>query len=45
LNAYEKELLVKVLKKNDWNITRSAKLLGMSRQNLQYRLRKLNIEV
>lgn len=45
LEAYEKEILLKALRENDWNITRSAKRLGMSRQNLQYRLRKLNIVI
>lgn len=43
LEAYEKEILLKALQENEWNITRTAMLLGMSRQNLQYRLRKLNI--
>jgi len=43
LDTYEKELLEQVLEKNQWNITRSAKTLGMSRQSLQYRIRKLNI--
>jgi arginine utilization regulatory protein len=42
--AYEREILLKTLQENDWNITRSAKLLNMSRQNLQYRIRKLEIK-
>ena len=29
------------MKLNDENITKTANALGMSRQNLQYRLRKL----
>ncbi len=44
LDAYESVLLEQVLEKNEWNITRSAKALGMSRQSLQYKIRKLKIE-
>ncbi|MFE8702408.1 sigma-54 interaction domain-containing protein [Cytobacillus sp. FJAT-54145] len=35
--------LKKVLQHHDYNITKSAKALGMSRQNLQYRLKKYEI--
>ncbi|MCA1064902.1 sigma 54-interacting transcriptional regulator [Rossellomorea sp. AcN35-11] len=34
----------KSLKYHDFNITKTAKALGMSRQNLQYRIRKYGIE-
>ncbi len=34
----------KALKHHDYNITKTAKSLGMSRQNLQYRIRKYGIE-
>ncbi|WP_064092806.1 sigma-54 interaction domain-containing protein [Rossellomorea aquimaris] len=34
----------KALKYHDYNITKTAKSLGMSRQNLQYRIRKYGIE-
>ncbi|XXM70537.1 sigma-54 interaction domain-containing protein [Lysinibacillus sphaericus] len=34
----------KALKHHDYNITQTAKTLGMSRQNLQYRIRKYGIE-
>ncbi|WP_341356872.1 sigma 54-interacting transcriptional regulator [Rossellomorea sp. y25] len=34
----------KALKYHDFNITKTAKSLGMSRQNLQYRIRKYRIE-
>ena len=34
----------KALQVHDHNITQTAKALGMSRQNLQYRMRKYNIE-
>ncbi|NQD66504.1 sigma 54-interacting transcriptional regulator [Bacillus haikouensis] len=34
----------KALKHHEYNITKTAKSLGMSRQNLQYRMRKYGIE-
>jgi arginine utilization regulatory protein len=36
--------LKKVLKHHGNNITQAAKSLGMSRQNLQYRLRKYGVK-
>jgi arginine utilization regulatory protein len=39
----EKEIIHHVLTQNKKNITRSAKALGMSRQNLQYRMKKLGL--
>lgn len=39
----EKMLIQKALKKNDNNITHAAKSLGISRQSLQYRMRKYNL--
>ncbi len=36
----ERELLVKTLEKTDWNISKSAKLLGLSRDMLRYRIEK-----
>lgn len=41
LEQFEKAYIEYVLKKNDLNISRSAKLLGLSRQSLQYRMKKL----
>ncbi|MEW9093577.1 MAG: helix-turn-helix domain-containing protein [Clostridiaceae bacterium] len=32
------------LEKNRWNITKSANELGIIRQSLDYRMKKLNIE-
>lgn len=40
----EKHYLKKVLVQHDFNITQAAKSLGMSRQNLQYRLKKYCIK-
>lgn len=42
LNEYEFHYIKRVLEQNNNNITRSAEILGISRQSLQYRLRKFN---
>lgn len=39
----EKDIITQELINNDYNITKTAKNLGISRQHLQYRLKKLNI--
>jgi two-component system, NtrC family, response regulator AtoC len=36
----EQELVAKTLEKTDWNISKSAKLLGLSRDMLRYRIEK-----
>ncbi|AYC30808.1 sigma 54-interacting transcriptional regulator [Paenisporosarcina cavernae] len=41
LKAAESEYVVKVMEKFNGNVTKAAAALGMSRQNLQYRLRKI----
>lgn len=43
--SYEMYLLEEALRRNHGNITRTAKELGLQRQNLQYRIRKYGIEV
>ena len=40
----EKEYLEKILKEHDYNISQAAKTLQMSRQRLQYRLRKFKLK-
>jgi arginine utilization regulatory protein len=45
LDQFEKSYIEHVLKKNEFNISRTAKLLGLSRQSLQYRMKKLSIDV
>jgi len=42
--GYEKALIVKALRENGWNQTRAARALGISRDNLRYRVKKFNIE-
>ena len=44
LPGYEKALIVKTLKDHGWNQTRAAKALGISRDNLRYRLKKYQID-
>lgn len=43
LSTVEKKLIVKALKEENNNITRTAKKLGIKRQALQYKLRKYDI--
>jgi arginine utilization regulatory protein len=43
IREYERAYIEKVLAKHNGNISAAARELGMSRQNLQYRLRKLNV--
>jgi arginine utilization regulatory protein len=43
MELFEKSYIDSVLSKNDFNISKTANLLGLSRQSLQYRMKKLNI--
>ena len=40
----EREAVVKVLERTDWNVSKSAKLLGLSRDMLRYRIEKFGLE-
>ena len=42
--GYEKAMIVRALKENGWNQTRAAKALGISRDNLRYRVKKFEIQ-
>jgi len=44
LEGYEKAMIVKALEEHDWNQTKAARALGISRDNLRYRLRKYQIK-
>lgn len=44
LNRIEEKLIIETLNKNDWNVSQSAKDLGIIRQSLIYRIKKLNIQ-
>lgn len=39
----ERELVCKALDRTDWNVTKSARLLGLSRDMLRYRIEKLGL--
>jgi two-component system NtrC family response regulator len=43
LEAVEKELILRALQKSDWNQTRAARYLDLSRKTLIYRMEKFNI--
>lgn len=43
LELFEKNYIEHVLKQNEHNISKTAKLLGLSRQSLQYRMKKLQL--
>ena len=42
IDELEAEIITKVLDENEGNISKTASLLGISRQNLQYKLKRLN---
>ena len=43
LEEIERQLILKALDNNKWNVTKTAKELGVTRQSLNYRMKKLNI--
>lgn len=43
MHAYEKQILVDVLDENSYNISKSARVLGISRQNLQHKIKLYHI--
>lgn len=40
---FDKNYILKLLNKNNWNITKTAKMLNMSRKNLYLKMQKYNI--
>lgn len=44
LDEVERDLMVQALEQASWNITRAAKLLGLSRDTLRYRMEKHKME-
>ena len=44
LPEIERDLVLRTLDKTDWNVTKSARLLGLSRDMLRYRIEKLGLE-
>ncbi|MNP43047.1 Transcriptional regulatory protein ZraR [compost metagenome] len=43
LPEVEREMVRKMLDRTDWNVTKSARLLGLSRDMLRYRIEKLGL--
>jgi len=43
LRGYEKALIIKALNEAGWNQSQAARALGISRDNLRYRIKKYNI--
>jgi two-component system NtrC family response regulator len=43
LEEVEKELILRALQKHDWNQSRAARYLGITRHTLLYRMEKHNI--
>lgn len=44
LDNIEKKIIIERLEKNNWNISRTSKELGIIRQSLNYRMKRLGIE-
>lgn len=44
LNSLEKKIILEALEKNRWNISKTSRELGIIRQSLLYRIKKLGIE-
>lgn len=45
LEAVEKQMIEKTLERTQYNISQSAKQLGIPRQTLQYKIKKLGIQL
>jgi len=45
VESIEKSFILDALTRNDWNITKSAKDVGMQRPNFQALMRKYNIRI
>ncbi|MNH44321.1 Bacterial regulatory protein, Fis family [compost metagenome] len=43
LPEVERDMVRKMLDRTDWNVTKSARLLGLSRDMLRYRIEKLGL--
>ena len=39
MSNIEKEIIEKILKKNNYNVSKTARELSISRQNLQYKIK------
>jgi transcriptional regulator with PAS, ATPase and Fis domain len=44
LDTLERKIIINNLESNWWNVTKTAEKLGITRQSLIYRMRKLRVE-
>jgi two-component system response regulator AtoC len=44
LEQFEQSLVRQALQRTHWNVTRAAKLLGLSRDTLRYRMEKFELK-
>ncbi len=45
LDRVERRVVETVLKRNNWNVSKAARELGLKRQSLQYRIRKYSLNI
>ncbi len=43
--AFEKDFIIKKLEENQWNISKTAEIIGIERSNLHRKLKELNIKI
>lgn len=43
LDAYERQVIKKALEVSDYNVSKAARTMGLSRQNLQYKIQRLGL--
>ncbi len=44
MHRIERQIIADILKENDFNISKSSRILGISRQNLQYKIKLFDIQ-
>lgn len=45
ISTFERNVLIDALKNNDWNMTTTAKQLGISFRSMRYRVKRLSIKL
>ena len=43
VQEHERQMIIKILEENNWNVTHAARIMEISRSNLQYRMKKYDI--
>jgi transcriptional regulator of acetoin/glycerol metabolism len=44
LKGQERDIILKALQENRWNQSKTARVLGLTRDNLRYRIKKYNLD-